>query len=86
MQGRRFVSNPASSALTRSKDSAATVGDRDGGVSATGTSAVYARWHKGRRHLRCTICLSQCTSIWIARPLTLLTMRERMPVGSVELP
>src|SRR5277367_3680015 len=21
------------------------------GVSATGTSAVYARWHKGRRHL-----------------------------------
>jgi hypothetical protein len=39
------------------------LGDHDGGVSATGTSAVYARWHQGRRHLRCTICLSQCTSI-----------------------
>jgi hypothetical protein len=42
-------------------------GDYDRGVSDTGTPRFYARWDKGRRHLRCIICLSQCTSPAVTR-------------------
>ena len=46
------------SAQTHSKDSPATMTEAFPPRELRG----LASWHSGRRHFRCTICLSQCTS------------------------
>ena len=42
--------------------------------------------HKGRRHLRCTICLSQCTSLWTSISGINATVERGATSGEVERP